>query len=977
MKMKNIYFTILILILFYSVQYAQGYGYLYFDEYNAAVYSTTDGNHDNIVYWSNNIKQSGLTVQEFDTENIDYPSELFFYKNEIKQQADNCISQWNSGGCLSLSKSETFPACPMRFVDDYFIFPDDDHKGFTAFAVTTVDQWYPPQYQFVQFSSGSYSQYAQTGIILNGNAFRNFEWSTTLEQPTNPQYITPFKPILLHEMGHLVGLGHRDNLIPPVVMNKMTNINNYVFNLTDEDKDQRSAVCDYNGTPTGIEDYIWLYDDEPNYPYNVNTPYVGRVHQSFQDVYPYGDYIVAWDNWKVKASYGCGKVLVYESNDYSSYINIPTLPNGYLWNRDANGNVLATLSTGGTDNDNYHHTATIPIKIGNVPNSFVTSGTLTADTTYWCGDITVTGTITVPSGKVLKVSPTSVMRFPNNTSLIVYGKLEADGCTFTSQSGSTYNSWGSIELNGAGASGSYIRHATIQYGNEVREINIQNFEISNCSFINNYISIYSSGSTGSIFYNNLTSNSIGHSIDIEGSSTVSCYGNTISKTSPNQTRGVGILIGGGCIGVVYENDISFCDWGIGGIWSAMAIASDYSSFYNGNNHITNCNVGINIYRNSIGQFGYQGSYIDNSHNSIHDNTKNAIVGTSYPTYPSNLYAMYNWWGAFPPDPNKFSQGSGSHLYTDNPLQDDPFGSLQKAVTNDNGAITSNSIEEPVTITQNDPNSIFSGFILLNKKDYKAAKSFFISYLSKHPDDQSAYIALYNCYTNDDGDDLINYFNSLPKEASKDHKLLLSYLYLKQGNIQMAKKVNEEVISENPNTVLAAKANVNNLFIALYNDNNIEKATSLFNNVSKNTESLLPSELADIDYEIETYVSIHSNQLPGSNTFNKSANINKVETPKEYSLLGNYPNPFNPTTTISYNLPRMSDVELKIYDILGNEVKSFFISSQYAGTQNIVWNGTNNYNEQVSSGIYIYRFRAVSREGKYEVFEKSAKLIMLK
>ena len=60
---------------------------------------------------------------------------------------------------------------------------------------------------------------------------------------------------------------------------------------------------------------------------------------------------------------------------------------------------------------------------------------------------------------------------------------------------------------------------------------------------------------------------------------------------------------------------------------------------------------------------------------------------------------------------------------------------------------------------------------------------------------------------------------------------------------------------------------------------------------------------------------------------------------------------------------MSDVELKIYDILGHEVKSFFIPSQSAGTQNIVWNGTNNYNEQVSSGIYIYRFKAVSREGK--------------
>ncbi|MEO8399584.1 MAG: YCF48-related protein, partial [Ignavibacteriaceae bacterium] len=48
---------------------------------------------------------------------------------------------------------------------------------------------------------------------------------------------------------------------------------------------------------------------------------------------------------------------------------------------------------------------------------------------------------------------------------------------------------------------------------------------------------------------------------------------------------------------------------------------------------------------------------------------------------------------------------------------------------------------------------------------------------------------------------------------------------------------------------------------------------------------------------------------------------------EFQLFQNYPNPFNPTTTISYNLPRKSDIELKIYDILGNEIRSFFISSQ--------------------------------------------------
>ncbi|MGB8320363.1 MAG: FG-GAP-like repeat-containing protein [Ignavibacteriaceae bacterium] len=100
-------------------------------------------------------------------------------------------------------------------------------------------------------------------------------------------------------------------------------------------------------------------------------------------------------------------------------------------------------------------------------------------------------------------------------------------------------------------------------------------------------------------------------------------------------------------------------------------------------------------------------------------------------------------------------------------------------------------------------------------------------------------------------------------------------------------------------------------------------------------------------------------------------------PNEYSILGNYPNPFNPSTTISYNLPRISKVEIEIFDILGKKIKSFSFSSQSAGRQGVLWNGTNSNNQQVASGIYLYHFKAVSLEGKNEIFEKTAKLLLLK
>ena len=105
--------------------------------------------------------------------------------------------------------------------------------------------------------------------------------------------------------------------------------------------------------------------------------------------------------------------------------------------------------------------------------------------------------------------------------------------------------------------------------------------------------------------------------------------------------------------------------------------------------------------------------------------------------------------------------------------------------------------------------------------------------------------------------------------------------------------------------------------------------------------------------------------------------NKPNIPDKYELLGNYPNPFNPSTIISYNLPYHSEIELVIYDIIGREVRSFKNLIQAAGTQNLLWDGRNNYGASLASGVYLYRIKVKSLEGNNEKFEKSAKLILLK
>ncbi len=115
----------------------------------------------------------------------------------------------------------------------------------------------------------------------------------------------------------------------------------------------------------------------------------------------------------------------------------------------------------------------------------------------------------------------------------------------------------------------------------------------------------------------------------------------------------------------------------------------------------------------------------------------------------------------------------------------------------------------------------------------------------------------------------------------------------------------------------------------------------------------------------------------------SANLSGVSVggnsgmvPESFALYQNYPNPFNPTTTIQYALPAEASVNLKIYNLLGQELATLVEELQGAGYHAAPWNGRNTYGVQVATGVYFYRIEAVGSDGSAR-FTSTKKMLFVR
>jgi flagellar hook assembly protein FlgD len=87
---------------------------------------------------------------------------------------------------------------------------------------------------------------------------------------------------------------------------------------------------------------------------------------------------------------------------------------------------------------------------------------------------------------------------------------------------------------------------------------------------------------------------------------------------------------------------------------------------------------------------------------------------------------------------------------------------------------------------------------------------------------------------------------------------------------------------------------------------------------------------------------------------RTGNDENSNLPVVTALNGNYPNPFNPETSIAFSLKEAGNVKIEIYNIKGQRINTLVNEVRNAGNYSLIWRGTDNNNSKVASGVYFYR-----------------------
>ena len=188
-----------------------------------------------------------------------------------------------------------------------------------------------------------------------------------------------------------------------------------------------------------------------------------------------------------------------------------------------------------------------------------------------------------------------------------------------------------------------------------------------------------------------------------------------------------------------------------------------------------------------------------------------------------------------------------------------------------------------------------------------------------------------------------------------------------GELVLSKDIYVESTGWHSESIDSIEVQLNSDFFVCVKIND-SYAISYDNNGELSGRSFISGNGINYNDNISNYGNVNiRSKISYINELNSESIINN---PNDYKLYTAYPNPFNPVTSLRYDLPEDGLVNITIYDMIGRIVKTLVNTSQTAGFKSVQWNAINDRNEPVSAGLYLYTIQAGE-------FRQTKKMVLLK
>ncbi|HEY6905888.1 MAG TPA: T9SS type A sorting domain-containing protein, partial [Ignavibacteriaceae bacterium] len=566
------------------------------------------------------------------------------------------------------------------------------------------------------------------------------------------------------------------------------------------------------------------------------------------------------------------------------------------------------------------------------------------------GNIVIDNSVTLASGRTLTIQPGTKIYFKNGSSLTINGNLNATG---TSTQKILFNSdgitnSGTLTFNGSGASNSILNYVEVRNRSGLECMNganltIQNSLIDHCT---NGIYIYNSEPN---IVNNIIMNPTNNGIYGEASGKYPLIkGNTITKTTVNKHLYQGIYLLNNTLPFITANDIQGFAYG-------LYLGGGGYTYFMDDNYVTPSRNN-RFYDNTNGIGSAWSSYVFACENQGRDCNNNSIYGNG--TYDAiayhngTIYAEYNYWSD---GPHLYQDGT-SYIYASHPLSSDPWPPI---IPDDEKLVT--PIQNTYNLRANGNEDIFECIELEQQNRTTELIQLCKQMLTQNSNTDFALVELVKAKRRFHINGIKEYLDSLLSGNRPFRARVLDHLAniaLEENKYNFANQLFDLILQQYPNSPIAINVMFEKFFAALNYANDRVAAGRLLSDLQSlginDQDFLMRLEIAE-----SLYKGSSGNQMgkPSTNT--------EINEPMEYALFDNFPNPFNPSTTINYQLPKTGFVTLKVYDILGKEVATLVNEQKNQGRYSVNYDAS-----RLASGVYIYQIRVND-------YVSSKKLLLLK